>query len=89
MGSKADRQTSFLAPGVHVAVTRVSGKILRAEESFAAPVTRHTHLVAELIKLARFAFCDALHFRLMNRVNLVLVVHLLGVDSMRCLRRLG
>jgi hypothetical protein len=43
----------------------------------------HTYFVAELILLACFAFGDALHFRLMHTVELVLVVPLLRVDLMR------
>ena len=59
-----------------VAVVGISIEALRADEPSTTTVHRDTHLVAELILLARLAFCDALHFRLMNQVNLVLVMPL-------------
>ena len=70
--------------GQRVAVIRVSRKTLRTDEPSAAAAHRDTHLVAKLILLARLAFCNALDFRLVNRVDLALVVSLLRMDPMRC-----
>ena len=69
--------------GQRVAVIGISGKALRADEPSAPAGDRDTHLVAELILLARLALGDALDFGFMHRVDLVLVVPLLCVDAMR------
>src|SRR5664279_2682404 len=68
--------------GQRVAVIGVSSKTLCTDEPSAMTAHRDTDLVAELILLACFAFCDAFHFRLMNRVDLVLVMPLLRMDQM-------
>ena len=50
------------------------------------PTHRDTHIVSKLILLARLALGDALHFRFMHTVDLVLVMPLLCMDLMRCLK---
>src|ERR1017187_1631246 len=67
-----------------VAVIGISSEALRTDEPSTATAYRDTHLVAKLILLARLALGDALHFRFMHTVDLVLVMPLLCVDSMRC-----
>ena len=62
-------------------VIGIAGKALRAHEPSAATAHRDTDLVAELVLLVRLALGDALHFRLMNTVDLVLVVPLLCMDA--------
>src|ERR1035437_5431674 len=69
-----------------VAVIGISSEALRADEPSTTTAYRDTHLVAKLILLARLALGDALHFRFMHTVDLVLVMLLLCVDSMRCLK---
>ncbi len=69
-----------------VAIIGISSEALRAYEPSATTAHRDTHLVAKLILLARLALGDALHFRFMHTVDLVLVMPLLCVDSMRCLK---
>jgi hypothetical protein len=69
-----------------VAVVGISSEALRADEPSTTTAYRDTHLVAKLILLARLALGDALHFRFMHRVDLVLVMPLLCMDSMRCLK---
>src|ERR1019366_6067490 len=69
-----------------VAVIGISSEALGADEPSTTTAYRDTHLVAKLILLARLAFGDALHFRFMHAVDLVLVMLLLCVDSMRCLK---
>jgi len=75
--------------GQRVAVIRISGKTLCSDEPSATTAHRNTHLVAKLVLLARLAFCDALDFRLMDRVDLVLIVPLLRMDPMRRLHQPG
>ncbi len=41
----------------------------------------HRNLVAELVALVRFALTDAFHLRVVNAINLILVVTFLLVDS--------
>ena len=69
-----------------VAIVRISGEALGAYEPSTTTAYRDTHLVAKLILLTRLAFCDALYFRLMHTVDLVLVMPLLRMDAMRCLK---
>src|ERR1019366_3590910 len=52
------------------------------------PTHRDTHIVSKLILLARLALGDALHFRFMHTVDLVLVMPLLCMDLMRCRKQL-
>ena len=74
--------------GQRVAIVGVSSEALGADEPSAATAHRDAHLVAELVLLARLALGDALHFRFMHTVDLVLVMPLLRMDSMRCLKQL-
>ena len=62
-------------------VIRTSSEALGADEPSAAAAYRDTDLIAELVLLASLALGDALDLRLMHRVDLVLVVPLLRVDS--------
>ena len=66
-----------------VAVIGISREALRADEPSTTTAYRDTYLVAELLLLARLAFGDALDFRFMHTVDIVLVMPLLFVDSMR------
>ena len=69
-----------------MAVVGVSCEALGADEPSTTTAHRDTHLVAELVLLACLALRDALHFRLVHTVDLVLVMPLLRVDSMRGLK---
>src|ERR1035438_7422050 len=60
-----------------VAIIRISREALGADEPSATTAYRDTHLVAELILLARFALGDAFDLRLVYAVDLVLVMPLL------------
>ena len=66
-----------------VAVIGICSEALRADEPSTTAAHRDTHLVAKLILLARLALGDALDFRFMHTVDIVLVLPLLFVDSMR------
>ena len=65
-----------------MAIIRIVRITLCAHQPSAPAGNCHTYLIAKLILLARLPFGDALHFRLMNTVDLVLVVALLRVDAM-------
>ncbi len=67
-----------------VAVIGISSEALRADEPPTTAAHRDTHLVAKLLLLARLVLGDALHFRFMHTVDLVLVMPLLCMDLMRC-----
>ena len=67
-----------------VAVIGISREALRADEPSTTTAHRDTHLVAKLLLLARLVLGDALHFRFMHTVDLVLVMPLLCMDLMRC-----
>src|ERR1019366_3671201 len=66
-----------------VAIVGISCEALRADEPSSTTTYRDTHLVSKLILLARLALGDALHFRFMHTVDLVLVMPLLCMDLMR------
>ena len=71
----------FDLPGKGVAVVGVAGKGPRADDQVASFGGGNVHLDAEFIGLARFALADALDFRCVRGVQLVLVLGPLGVDA--------
>ncbi len=66
--------------GQRVAIVGISGETLDADEPSATTAHCHTDLVAELILFAGLALGDALNFRLMCGIDLVLVLSLLSMD---------
>jgi len=66
-----------------VAIIGISSEALRADEPSTTTADRDIHLVAELILLTRLALGDAFDLRLVYAVDLILVMLLLCVDSMR------
>ena len=75
--------------GQRVTIVGVARETPRADQPSAPAGNCHAHFVAELKLLARLAFGDALDLRLMYAVDLVLIVPLLGMDSMRRLKQSG
>jgi hypothetical protein len=74
----------FHLRGQCVTIIGIPSKALCAYEPTSKTVHRNTDLVAELILLVCIALGDAFNFRLVRRVDLVLVMPLLRADLMRC-----
>ena len=70
--------------GQRVAIVGISSEALGADEPSSTAAHRDADFIAELVLLACLTLGDALDFRLMHRVDLVLVMPLLGVDLMGC-----
>ena len=72
--------------GQRVAVVGVAGEGPRAHHQALLVRDGQADLHAELVGLARLALADALHLGRVQRVELVLVVALLGADALGALQ---
>lgn len=71
--------------GHHVAVTRVAGEAARAHHQALLVHDGHAHLHAELVGLTGLSFSDALHFRRVQGIELVL--RALAADALGALHQ--
>src|SRR5260370_7129235 len=72
-----------------VAIVGIAVQRLDAHYPTTLGSRRYRHLATELVLLVLFSFGDALHFRRLHAVKLVLVLSLLPIDARRPLQGLG
>src|SRR2546428_6753118 len=72
-----------------VAIVRIAVQRCDAYYPTALRSCHHRNLTTKLVLLVLFAFGDALHFRRLHAVELVLILSLLPIDATRACQRLG